>query len=485
MTKTKSICPVCQKKIDAKLIQKDGKVVMTKHCNEHGDFTVTHWQSPAVYNYTENYDYFKYFDDPDSPTNPQGCPDVCGSCNKHVSDTVIGVIDVTKKCDLRCPVCFSTFNDHVVEYEPTKDDLIKMLTFLNERNPKPPAILFSGGEPLQRDDMPEIIGAAHKLKYMTILATNGLRLSESPEIAAKLKQNGLNIVYLQFDTFHDEVYSKIRGKKLLQAKFKAIEVCRKLDMEVILVTTLMRGFNDAEVGDITRFAAKNSDIVRGLIFQPIAFTGRATDIPKDTWRDWRFAEDVESQTNGEILATDLFPLPVMTSPIKIMRKFMKKPWPLFSCNPHCGIVNWIYVSKSGKMIPINHFVDFNKFFRGILKTSQNVEKQNKFSLLAALFMSATLSLNMMLVTKEVGIFTLMKAILKMFVSPSYQSLGPIRRRVFLLGCMAFMDQYTFDVNRVRRCVVHYVTPNLDVIPFCAYNNVHRIGTEEQYATKGQ
>ena len=162
---------------------------------------------------------------------------------------------------------------------------------------------------------------------------------------------------------------------------------------------------------------------------------------------------------------------------------MKKPWPLFSCSPHCGIVNWIYVSKSGKMIPINHFVNFGKFFRGILKTSQNVAKQNKFTLLTALFMSATLSLNMLLVTREVGIFTLMKAILKMFVSPSYQSLGPIRRRVFLLGCMAFMDQYTFDVNRVRRCVVHYVTPNLKVIPFCAYNNVYRISTEENYAVK--
>lgn len=485
MTKTKSLCPVCNKKIDADLIEKDGKVIMTKHCKDHGDFTVTHWQSPAVYNYSETNDYFKYFDDPNSPTNPQGCPDVCKTCNKHVSDTVIGVIDVTKKCDLRCPICFSTFNDHIVDYEPTKDDLIKMLTFLSERNPKPPAILFSGGEPLQREDMPEIIGVAHKLKFMTILATNGLRLSESPELAAKLKQNGLNIVYLQFDTFKEEVYKKIRGKNLLPEKFKAIEVCRKLDMEIILVTTLMQGFNDSEVGDITRFAAKNSDIVRGLIFQPIAFTGRATDTPIDTWRDWRFAEDVENQTNGEVLAKDLFPLPVMTSPIKIMRKFMKKPWPLFSCSPHCGVVNWIYVSKSGKMIPINHFVDFNKFFRGILKTSQNVEKQNKLSLLAALFMSATLSLNMLLVTKEVGIFTLMKAILKMFVSPSYSSLGPIRRRVFLLGCMAFMDQYSFDVNRVRRCVIHYITPNLHVIPFCAYNNVHRIGTEEQYAAKAQ
>jgi uncharacterized radical SAM superfamily Fe-S cluster-containing enzyme len=271
---------------------------------------------------------------------------------------------------------------------------------------------------------------------------------------------------------------------MLQAKFKAIEVCRKLDMEVILVTTLMNGFNDQEVGKIIKFAAANSDIIRGLIFQPIAFTGRATDNPfQDGWRDWRFAEQVEAQTGGEIAKTDLFPMSVMSSPIKIMRKFMKKPWPLFSCSPHCGIVNWVYVSKSGKMIPINHFVSFDKFFRGILKTAQNGEDQSKFSLLATLFMSSMISMNMLLVTKEVGIPTLMKAMLKMFVSPSYQSLGPIRRRIFLLGCMAFMDRYTFDVNRVQRCVVHYVTPNLKVIPFCAYNNIHRIDTEEKYASK--
>ncbi len=484
MKKTKSICPVCQKKIDAELTEKDGKVLITKHCKEHGDFSVTHWQSPDIYNFTENYDFFKYFADNDPKRNPEGCPNVCESCSGHTSDTVIGVIDVTKKCNLRCAVCFSTFSDHMVDYEPTKDELVNMLTFLSQRNPKPPAILFSGGEPLEREDMHEIIGAAHKLKFMTILATNGIHLAESPELAAKLKQNGLNIVYLQFDSFRDAFYEKIRGRKLLDVKYKAIEVCRKLDMEVILVTTLMRGFNDKEVGRIVRFAAANSDIIRGLIFQPIAFTGRATDNPyKDAWRDWRFAEEVESQTGGEILTTDFFPMSVMTSPIKIMRKFMRKPWPLFSCSPHCGIVNWMYVSKSGRIIPINHFVNFDRFFRMILKTAQNVESKGRFSLLASLFFASMQSLNMPLVTKEVGIFTLMRSILKMHISPSYQSLGPLRRRIFLLGCMAFMDQYNFDVNRVRRCVIHYVTPKLKVIPFCAYNNIHRIETEENYAQK--
>ena len=484
MKKTKSICPVCQKKLDVELTEENGKIVITKTCSEHGTFTATHWQSPKIYKFAEDFDFFKHFGDATNPRDPAGCPYVCESCGNHVSDTVIGVIDVTKKCNLRCPVCFATFADHEVDYEPSTEELINVLTFLSQRNPKPPAILFSGGEPLEREDIDEIIGAAHKLRFMTILATNGIGLAESPELAGKLKKAGLNIVYLQFDTFHDELYTKIRGKKLLKTKLKAIEVCRKYDMEVILVNTLMRTFNDAEVGDIIRFAAKNSDIIRGLIFQPIAFTGRATDNPfREAWTDWHFVEEVEKQTQGEITATDFFPLSVMVSPIKIMRKFMQKPWPLFSCSPHCGVVNWMYVSKSGKIIPINHFVNFKKFFNMTLKTAQNVEHKSKLQLLTSLFIAATLSLNMVLVTREVGIFSLMKSIMKMYIAPSYESLGLIRRRIVLVGCMAFMDPYTFDVNRARRCVIHYVTPDKKIIPFCAYNNVHRIATEEGYVSK--
>jgi uncharacterized radical SAM superfamily Fe-S cluster-containing enzyme len=484
MRKTKSICPVCQKKIDAELTEVNGKILITKTCKEHGTFSATHWESPKVFKFAEQFDYFKYFGDANAPINPEGCPYICGSCKKHVSSTVIGVIDVTKRCDLRCTICFSTFDEHDVNYEPSKEKIVEMLKFLSKRNPKPPALLFSGGEPLQREDMPEIIGAAHKLRFMTILATNGIRLAESPELAESLKKNGLNIVYLQFDSFHDEFYKKIRGKKLLDIKMKAIENCRKYDIEIILVNTLISGVNDNEVGDIIRFAAQNSYIIRGVIFQPIACTGRATDNPsREDWRDWHFAEEVENQSNDEIKTTDLFPLSVMTSPIMVMSRFMKKPWPLFSCSPQCGLVNWMYVSKSGKVIPINHFVDFERFFRILQKTAKSVESKGRFSLLSSLFLASMQSLNWLLVTKEIGIFTLMKTIFKMHMSPSYDSLANLRRRIFLLGCMAFMDTYTFDVNRVRRCVVHYVTPDLKIIPFCAYNNIHRIETEEEYASQ--
>ena len=106
------------------------------------------------------------------------------------------------------------------------------------------------------------------------------------------------------------------------------------------------------------------------------------------------------------------------------------------------------------MYPINRFVNFDRFFNSIRKTAENAESKNKLQLLAPLFMGAMISMNMLLVTREVGTFTLMKSILSMHMDPTYKSLGKIRRRIFLLGCMAFMDSYNFDVNRVRRCVVH-------------------------------
>ncbi|MDR2708299.1 MAG: radical SAM protein [Nitrososphaerota archaeon] len=486
MSKTKSICPECQKKIDAQLYEQKGQIKITKQCPEHGEFDATHWQSKPIFEYMAKYDSFQYLGDHNAPKNPEGCPYVCETCQNHASGTVIGVIDVTKRCNFKCAVCFSTFPNQDHDYEPTKEALIDMLEFAAKTNPKPPAILFSGGEPLEREDMPEIIAAAHRLKFMTILATNGTHLVDTPGLAKQLKDNGLNIVYLSFDSFNENFNKKIRGLPLVDIKLKAIEVCRKHDIEIILVNTLMKSLNDNEVGDMIRFAAKNTDIIRGLIFQPIAFTGRATENPfRENFREWSFAEDVEKQTNGEIKTTDLYPMSVMTSPIKIMRKFMQKPWPLFSCSPQCGIVNWVYVSKSGKMFPINQFVNFDKFFNYIRKTAENAESKGKMSLITSLFMGAMLSMRMLAVTKEVGTFTLLNSILRMHISPSYASLGKIRHRIFLLGCMAFMDSYNFDVNRVRRCVVHYITPDKKIIPFCAYNNVHRVQIEKEYIEQQQ
>ena len=484
MKRTESVCPECLKKIETEVVQKEDKVVLYKKCEEHGTFTATHWQSPKVYEFVEKFDFFKHFNNKAKLDDPNNCPYACGLCNDHLSKTVIAVIDLTKRCDLFCPICFASFPQHESNYEPSKQEIFEMLKFLSQLDPKPPAVLFSGGEPLLRDDLDEIIQFADEFGFLTILATNGIRIARQKGLAAKLKKSGLNIVYLQFDSLDNGIYEKLRGEKLLEEKLKVIEICRKYDIEIILVPTLIRGVNDNHVGSIIRFAAENSDIVRGVVFQPIAFTGRATDNPfLNEWTDNTFAEEVETQTCGEIKAEDLFPLSIMTPPIMVMRRFMKKPWPLFSCSPHCGIVNWVYVSKDGHLIPLNKLLNFEKFFGALFKLSEFVESKGKPQILLTLFFAALKSLNWNLVQREIGIINFFKTVLRVHVSPTYRSLGNLRRRIFLLGCMAFMDRYNFDINRVRRCVIHYVTPDFRIIPFCAYNNIYRTQIEAEYAKK--
>ncbi len=50
----------------------------------------------------------------------------------------------------------------------------------------------------------------------------------------------------------------------------------------------------------------------------------------------------------------------------------------------------------------------------------------------------------------------------------------------MLAGMHFMDSYNYDVERVKRCVIHYAAPNGRIYPFCAYNS----GPSTASASKG-
>ena len=42
-----------------------------------------------------------------------------------------------------------------------------------------------------------------------------------------------------------------------------------------------------------------------------------------------------------------------------------------------------------------------------------------------------------------------------------------------------MDPFNFDLERVRKCAIHYATPDGRIIPFCTYNSVHRVQVESK------
>ena len=145
-------------------------------------------------------------------------PTACGLCNNHHSQTLLANIDLTNRCNLDCDFCFANARACGFVYEPSFDDVVRMLQVLRDEKPVPaPAVQFSGGEPTMRDDLTDIIRKAKAMGFPQVqIATNGVKLAKDPALAQQLKDAGLNTVYLHFDgvTLGTNPYLKIHEKAL-------------------------------------------------------------------------------------------------------------------------------------------------------------------------------------------------------------------------------------------------------------------------------
>ena len=153
--KTKSLCPICLKVIKATIYDENNKVYITKTCPEHGEYTDLYWGDYEQYKRAQRYEA-----PGEKLSNPRtekvnGCPYDCGICPEHKSHTVLAIIDVTNRCNLRCPICFAHAGAAGYLYEPSKEEIRKTMENLRANRPvPPPALQFSGGEPTVREDLP-------------------------------------------------------------------------------------------------------------------------------------------------------------------------------------------------------------------------------------------------------------------------------------------------------------------------------------------
>ncbi|MDH5795414.1 MAG: radical SAM protein, partial [Candidatus Bathyarchaeota archaeon] len=155
---TKSLCPECLKVLDATLFEEDNTVYIKKECPEHGFFRDVYWSDYGQYERVKAFEYIGGgLENPRTETR-LGCPYDCGVCPQHRSHTVLSIVDVTNRCNLRCPVCFATAGTTGYVYEPSKDQIKEMFVNLRSNRPVPvDALQFSGGEPTIREDLPELV----------------------------------------------------------------------------------------------------------------------------------------------------------------------------------------------------------------------------------------------------------------------------------------------------------------------------------------
>lgn len=487
-----SLCPDCNAIIDARMFEEDGKVWMDKTCPEHGYVKDLYWSDVDLYLKAERWT----FGDGRGLSNPiteaEGdCPTNCGICNMHASHTGCGNIDLTNRCNLTCPICFANANVSGYVYEPSYDEVVQMLR--NYRNTKPHptnVVQFAGGEPTIHPRFIDIVRAARDMGFNHIqVATNGLLFNDL-EFAMKSKEAGLHTLYLQFDGLCEESYQKTRGQSLLQEKLKCMENVRKAGLRIVFVPTIVNGVNDDQVGPILMTAIENADIISGISYQPVVFTGR---ISRKERMEKRFtlpdmAKRIEEQTGLIKASTDWYPMALVAPLSKPTSALWGSNVLHLSCHPHCTLGTYVVIGPDGDPVPITRFIDVEGLFiemermatkttKAKLKTYQNIKTFNTLKKyfnpkLAPKGMTFKNFLESLygLVNKEYG---------RGEEKPKYHSL--------LVAGMHFMDSYNYETERVKRCVVHYSAPDGKLYPFCSYNSgpTYRNKIEQQYSVPAE
>jgi len=492
---TQSLCPDCGKIIDARIFEDAGKVVMEKHCASHGDFRDIVYSDARLYLKMEEWSFGdnRGLENP-AVTNATRCPDDCGLCNLHTSHTGLANVDLTNRCNLTCPVCFANANVAGYVYEPDFEMVRGMLQAL--RNERPVAgriVQFSGGEPTIYPRFLDVLRLAKEMGFShTQIATNGIKFTDL-EFAHQCKEAGLHTLYLQFDGVCDDIYRRTRGERLWDQKLQCIENVRKAGLKIVFVPTIVKGLNDHQIGDIVRLALEYIDCTSGISFQPVAFTGRIAkhELESKRFTLADFAHAVQQQTGIADPYQDWFPLSCVTPFSKLLSALRGEETTTLSCHPHCSLGTYLFVDQNRKATPVTQFVDVGPMLQDM---DMLARKHGKRSIQLFTKFSAWNSLRKHFHQERApeGLnFKLFLQTLQGLTDKKYgrgesEKKGFTYRTLMLAG-MHFMDSYNYDIERVKRCVIHYAAPNGLIYPFCAYNSgpVYREKIERQFAVPAE
>ena len=289
---------------------------------------------------------------------------------------------------------------------------------------------ISGGEPTLHKDIIEIIEYARKKYQYVMLNTNGIRIAEDIDFVKELsKFQGAFEIYLQFDTFKDEIYERIRGRKLIDIKKKAIENLNKYNIPVTLVMTIERNLNDKEIGKIISYGLETK-CIRGVNIQPVAYFGRKNGNNDRTNRVTltNVIELIEDQTKKMIIKDDFVPLP---------------------CNVERVALTYLYNTKKG-FIPITRIENIKKYLPYVNNTFTFKIEDALTNGKDIIFGSCCNPLKFLKDFK--------KFVPKDFMTWDIEKRSEyVSSNTFRISITSFVDQYNFDIKSMQKECAHIIT----------------------------
>jgi 12,18-didecarboxysiroheme deacetylase len=181
--------------------------------------------------------------------------------------------NITKKCNLNCRHCYaatSSDSESELSFEEGKKLIDDLSTF------GCPVILFSGGEPLLRPDLPELADYAVSKGLRTVISTNGTLIDQKS--ADKFKKIGVSYVGISLDGLR-EVHDRFRGRSgAFDDAINGIRFCRNAGLKVGLRFTVCRE-NAGDIPGIFRLLRKE-EIPRICIYH-LVYSGRGAKLAEE------------------------------------------------------------------------------------------------------------------------------------------------------------------------------------------------------------
>jgi hypothetical protein len=433
---TFSLCPECFRLIPAERYILNGEVYLKKTCPVHGSYEVLIWSDAKLYEKA-----LPLLKKPGIPFKKPatqkslGCPFDCGLCPEHQQHTCLAILDVTNTCNLNCPVCFAETGDN--GYFLTASQVKNAVKSLLEHEGRSTPIQLSGGEPTLHRGLDELIYIIRREGFRHIeVDTNGVRIAENPNLTERYVEAGLEAIYLQFDGVTDDVYLRLRGVPLLSVKKKAIENAKKAGLKIVLAVTVVKGVNDDQLWDIVSFAIKEK--LTGVNFQTFARQGRypgSLRKPDLKLNNPDIARLVSEGSKGILRKEDFLPIPC--------------PHPL------CQMLCYLAISEKWIM-PLTEFFDANRLSDYYYSLTDEKKMSETYKLIKESVESSCLPL----------------AMCSCMMNEEYAETVEADKRginLFPIGIHSMMDAWDCDIERLRRCCIHELTPEGFLIPFCLYN----------------
>ncbi|MGA2368032.1 MAG: radical SAM protein [Dehalococcoidia bacterium] len=205
---------------------------------------------------------------------PQGVAGAhAGGRGGNVPGPVV-VWNCTRRCNLRCIHCYASALDRK---DPAELDTAQGKKLIGDlADFKVPVILFSGGEPLLRDDIFELAGFASRKGLRLALSTNGTLIDA--EKARRIKDTGFAEVGISLDGIGAANDRFRRAKGAYRAALQGIRNCLALGIRASLRMTITR-FNHNQVSAI--FGLAEAEGIDRLCFYHLAYSGRGGSLQEE------------------------------------------------------------------------------------------------------------------------------------------------------------------------------------------------------------